>query len=55
MLLYLIWNPATFAQLGESKNKIWVDKNDFILYYGLDAVLVCEIQNSEIKVHINSE
>ena len=40
---------------GESKDKIWVDKNDFILYYGLNTVLICEIQNSEIKVHINPE
>ena len=40
---------------GESKDKIWVDKEDLVLYYGLDTVLMCEIQSSEIKVHMKPE
>ena len=40
---------------GESKDKIWIDKDDLTLYYGRDLILVCEVQGSEVKVHMDEQ
>ena len=40
---------------GESKEKVWIDKEDHILYYGVDVVLICEVETAEVKARMNDD